>query len=350
MNNSPNLSLPLIASAQAQKHVTHNEALAVLDALVQLSVADRTRSSAPAEPVEGDRHIVGVSALGEWLGWDGSVAVFSAGGWLRMNPRPGWRAWIENEGVLVVWDGIAWQTQAPIGNPLLLGINTIADTVNRLAVKSDDISFSHDDATPGTGSLRISANKATSAQTSSLIFKTGWSGRAEFGLAGSDNFSIKVSADGMTWVEALLIDPATGAVSLPATQNPIRVLTAEDTSGTSMPDGQYVDQVFTTTTRNDFGGTAWNGSVFTVPEDGTYDFGASLGVNGAPSSTSVYFLKNGTTQLGFCEVQGNPGQNTIASRAVVSLGSGDIISLSMRHDAGSAQFGLASALLSVIKL
>lgn len=350
MDITPSLSLPLIAAAQAQKHETHNEALAALDALVQLSVSDRNRTAPPIGPGEGDRHIVAGSAEAEWTGWDGSVALFSAGGWQRLAPRPGWRAWVVGEGIMVVWDGTGWQSQEAIGSPLVLGINTVADMANRLAVKTDGVLFSHDDVTPGTGSLRLTANKASPAQTASLVFKTGWSGRAECGLAGSDSFSIKVSSDGMTWIEALLIDPVTGTVSLPATPGPIKILTAEDTSGTLMPDATYVDQSFVTTTRNDFGGLAWDGSVFTVPEDSTYDFGASLAVNGAPSATSAYFLRNGVTQVGFSEISGNIGQNTIAARAVITLTAGDTVSVRMRHNGGSAQLGLTTALYSIIRL
>ncbi|MEM5471127.1 DUF2793 domain-containing protein [Hoeflea sp. AS60] len=350
MDITPNLSLPLIAPAQAQKHVTHNEALSALDALVQLSVANRTLTTAPASPNEGDRYIVGVSASEEWTGWDNSIAVFAAGAWFRMPPSSGWIAWIENEGVIVVWDGATWQSQAAIGSPLVLGVNAVADSENRLAVKSDNILLSHDDVTPGSGSLRLAANKSAPEQTASMIFKTNWSGRAELGLAGSDGFSIKVSADGSVWTEALVIDPATGTVSLPATPSLIKVLTAEDTSGTSMPDVTYVDQVFVVTSRNDFGASAWNGSMFTVPEDGTYDFGASLAVNGAPSATSLYFFKNGASQVGFSEISGVSGQNTIASRAVLTLAAGETISVRMRHNSGSSQLGLSTALYSVIKL
>ena len=58
------LSLPLILPAQAQKHVTHNEALATLDLIVQLSVINRTLTTAPALPAVGDRHIVAATATG----------------------------------------------------------------------------------------------------------------------------------------------------------------------------------------------------------------------------------------------------------------------------------------------
>lgn len=55
---SPNLALPLLAASQAQKHVTHNEALLALDALVHLSVASRGLVEPPAAPTEGERYLV----------------------------------------------------------------------------------------------------------------------------------------------------------------------------------------------------------------------------------------------------------------------------------------------------
>ncbi|WP_444430004.1 DUF2793 domain-containing protein [Rhodobacter capsulatus] len=57
-DQTPLLGLPLILPSQAQKHVTHNEALSLLDAIVQLAVLDRVRTAPPASPQTGDRHIV----------------------------------------------------------------------------------------------------------------------------------------------------------------------------------------------------------------------------------------------------------------------------------------------------
>ena len=65
-DQTPILALPYILPAQAQKHVSHNEALRLLDMLVQLAVQDRTRTSPPDHPTLGDRHITamtGVDAL-----------------------------------------------------------------------------------------------------------------------------------------------------------------------------------------------------------------------------------------------------------------------------------------------
>ena len=50
MEQSANLQLPYIMPSQAQKHVTHNEAIRSLDALVHLAVLDRDLSAPPASP------------------------------------------------------------------------------------------------------------------------------------------------------------------------------------------------------------------------------------------------------------------------------------------------------------
>lgn len=47
MSQSPNLALPYLAAGQAQKHVTVNEALRLLDALVQAAVESAALSAPP---------------------------------------------------------------------------------------------------------------------------------------------------------------------------------------------------------------------------------------------------------------------------------------------------------------
>lgn len=73
------LALPFIMAAQAQKHVTHNEALRVLDGVVQLSVKDRDLTAPPPSPADGDRYIVASGATGAWAGWDLNVAFWADG-------------------------------------------------------------------------------------------------------------------------------------------------------------------------------------------------------------------------------------------------------------------------------
>lgn len=219
MSNTSNLGLPYILAAQAQKHVTHNEALRALDAIVQLSALESGLTDPPASPAEGDRYLIASPASGIWAGHDNEVAAFQDGAWAFYVPQPGWVAWVADSQSLSVFDGTSWQ-QAGGGavNPAdLVGVNTTADGTNRLSVKSDAVLFSHDDVTPGNGSVQHKLNKQAQSGTSSVVFQTGFSGRAEFGLTGDDNFHVKVSADGTTWHEAMIVDRQSGAVSLPAT-------------------------------------------------------------------------------------------------------------------------------------
>jgi hypothetical protein len=207
------LKLPYIMPSQAQKHVTHNEALRMIDALVQPAVLDRDRSAPPAAPAEGDRHIVAAGATGEWAGRSGQIAAFQDGAWMFYAPAAGWQAWVAAEANLFIHDGSGWAplaTGGMAGEVPSLGINATADAVNRLAVSSEATLFDH----AGTDH-RMKVNKAAAGDTASFLFQTDYSGRAEFGLAGSDDFSVKVSADGSAWKTALAVAAASGKVAFP---------------------------------------------------------------------------------------------------------------------------------------
>ncbi|MEC9343857.1 MAG: DUF2793 domain-containing protein [Pseudomonadota bacterium] len=221
MDRTPNLDMPFILPSQAQKHVTHNEALASLDALVQLAVHDRNRTEPPLDPAPGDRHIVADGATGAWAGHDGEVAVLADGAWLYLAPREGWIAWIGDENMPVVHDGTEWtalgSSLSSLNNLSLLGIGTTADAANPLSARLNSaLLTARETGEGGDGDLRLSANKQAPAGTVSHLLQSGYSGRAEFGLLGDDDFSLKVSADGAAWTEALRVDRATGAISFPA--------------------------------------------------------------------------------------------------------------------------------------
>ncbi len=217
MDNTPNLRLPYIMAAQAQKHVTHNEAIRALDALVQLSVADRTLSSPPASPAEGARYIIAAGGSGVWLGNAGKIGAWQDGAWEFYEPLPGWIAWVANENIAVVWTGAAWValSSSPAGEAATfsqLGVNATPDAINRLAVSSPATLLNH----AGAGH-QLKLNKAAANQNASLLYQDNWSGRAEIGLTGDDDFHVKVSADGSAWTEAIVVDRTTGKVTLPAT-------------------------------------------------------------------------------------------------------------------------------------
>lgn len=224
MDFTPRLGLPFIAAQQAQKQVTYNEAMKALDALVQLAVLSRTTAAPPGSPAEGDGYIVPAAATGGWSGKDHRVAVYLDGAWSFYTAQTGWLAYVVDAAEIVIFGASTWDQFVTTGGSALstLGINATADLTNRLAVAADASLFSHDGA-----DHRMTLNKAAAGDTASLLFQQAFSGRAEFGLAGDDDFHVKVSPDGSSWTEALTIARATGQVSLPtgqlafpASQNP----------------------------------------------------------------------------------------------------------------------------------
>jgi hypothetical protein len=207
------LSLPFIMPSQAQKHVTHNEALEKLDAIVQLHVLGAA-AIPPATPKAGERWIVAQAPMGVFAGHSGEIAIFRNGAWVFVRPAAGWTLLNRATGRLIAFDGSDWidlEPPASLSGVESVGVNATADEENRLAVASPSILFTHEGA-----GHRLKVNKAAEAETASLVFQSAYEGRAEMGLAGSDDFALKVSADGVGWHEAISVERATGRVRFPS--------------------------------------------------------------------------------------------------------------------------------------
>ncbi len=222
MENTTNLTLPYIMPSQAQKHVTHNEALRILDAIVQLCVIDRDLITPPSSPEDGDRYIVASGAAEDWQGRAGCIAAWQDGGWSFFAPQSGWLCFVADERVLLCWTGTAWDSAASalgaLQNLALLGIGTVADAINPFAAKVNNALWAaRATGEGGSGDLRYIMNKQGPEHALSLLMQSNWSGRAEIGLAGSDDLAFKVSPDGSAWMEALRIDRVSGRVDLPRT-------------------------------------------------------------------------------------------------------------------------------------
>lgn len=212
MTNSENLALPFILSSQAQKHVTHNEALLALDAIVQLSIVSKDESQGPDNAADGARYIVPENPSGNFANQSGKIAAYQDGAYQFYQPKIGWLAYISHDDNYQYYDGSEWQDLSmSTDNPefVSIGINASADLTNRLSLSSDASLFNNN----GHGH-QIKINKSQLSDTASLLFQTGFSGRAEFGLAGDDQFRIKTSSDGTNFNTALVADAATGHIGI----------------------------------------------------------------------------------------------------------------------------------------
>ncbi len=307
-DTTTNLLLPYILAAQAQKHVTHNEALRILDGLVQLSVKDRDLTTPPASPADGDRYIVASGATGDWAGWDLNVALWSDGAWLRLPPRAGWRAWVEDEGVLLVYDGSGWIGTTPdtLQDLALLGLGTTADASNPFSAKLNAALWTaRTVAEGGTGDLFYTMNKEAPGGDLGLTLQTGFVTKALVGLFGSDRFRLAVSPDGSTFFDGLIVDNATGIVDQPRLPRFKGYTNYDNYVGVDT----WTTIAINTTEYNDQSAFDAGANHFIAPADGTYLFGATL-LYKVNSSTAAHMrgrlVLNGTTEIrgSFGEISG----------------------------------------------
>jgi len=234
-DHSARLALPYLAAGQMQKHVTLNEALTRLDALVQTAVVSRKTMAQPATPDDGALWILPVGATGsDWsLRPTGTLVRAEGGGWTGVGTQDGLVALVLDADELVVRQSDAWiSLGARLGaaqNLTRLGIGTTADEANPFAARLNTALWTAEEASAGgTGDLRLTLNKEASGDVLSLLFQSGFGGRAELGLIGDDDFRLKVSADGTGWQDAFAVDRATGRTTFArgAGRRAVTVLTA----------------------------------------------------------------------------------------------------------------------------
>ena len=332
-DETANLALPYILPSQAQKHVTHNEALQRLDAVVQLVIAAEL-ADPPPDAAEGGAWLVAAGAGGLWSGMDRKIAFRQDGAWIFIAPREGWHGWFADAGRLRILAGGAWREPdlPATGSMSSLGINATADTDNRLAVASAASLFSH----AGQGH-QVKVNKAAAADTASLLFQSGWSGRAEMGLAGSDSFAVKVSPDGSLWTTGLAVSPQ-GVVTMP--NRPLARAALGDTAlapaGGSQTGFSLLPVAQGGFALGDAVGSGL-GNLLAVPCDGLY-FVALQTCTTSSGGHRASLVVNGTTAIAVSGAPASSGEAHASAIGLAALAAGDRLSL-LHEGAAQFQFG-----------
>lgn len=111
MADTPRFILPMLDESQSSAEIPHNDALLIIDALMHLSIKDRNLATPPGGPAAGDCYQVAAGGTDAWAGKDGSIAIFTSGGWVFAPVRTGMVMYVEDENVLLVWRASAtWGT------------------------------------------------------------------------------------------------------------------------------------------------------------------------------------------------------------------------------------------------
>lgn len=201
MSDTTRFSLPLLQAAQAQKHVTVNEALTRLDGLMQLRLLSVTLNTPPLTPQEGDAHAVANSAVNDWAGQEGNIALYVSGGWAFVPVTLGMRAYIADQNGWAGYDGTDWrmglQSLSANGAGMQILVKEIDHTVGAGATSSVTL------AIPGQTVVYGVTGRVLNDFTGTL---TGYS----VGVAGSDTrYGSGLSLSSGSWMRGLTGTPLT---------------------------------------------------------------------------------------------------------------------------------------------
>lgn len=326
------LSLPTILPAQAQKHVTHNEALQILDAIVQLVVVSDDQSAPPFGALDDEVYIVAPGATGDWAGQSGALAILQGGAWMFLVPRTGWRAMVLSRNVMVSFDGTGWtaMTASELGNVQSIGLGQAIDPAVPFAATLNAASWSAVTVGDGgNGDLNMVLNREGSGDDLGFTFQTGFTSKAVLGQFGTDEIRLSVSDDGITFRDGWSVDLASGRVAQPnlprfkAHMNFDQLVLAETWAKLGVNTADHNAQGVFDAANNRF----------VAPVTGTYLIGGSIIFVkdfGVPRH-AIRLVKNGVTEINgtFAENSGGhvDGRTGMTTHTLELLNAGDTVEL-----------------------
>ena len=340
------LSLPYIQPSQAQKHVTHNEALRILDVLVQLGALTDDQNMPPSAPQDGDRHIVADTPAGGWAGHARDIAVYENGVWRFYAPRMGWRAYVAATETLVVFDGTDWLEldSAELQEIEAIGLGMTTPLEAPFAAKLNAALWTALYAADGgSGSLMQTLNKETDTDDAGFVFQSNFETRALVGLFGSNDLRLATSQDGVNFSDGLIVDNATGIVALPNLPR-FKVHTNFDNFCAA---DTWTKISLNTADSNDQAAFDATNNLFTAPVTGTYHVGAAVMFKQDTSNQARMggrLVLNGSALINGSEahVTGDHVtlKTTLSVQTLVALSAGDTVELQAIME---AQNGYAAA-------
>ena len=190
MATTNNLGITLVEQSQSQKEVTVNDAVKLIDAILNTGVIDKDLTAPPGSPATGDVYIPATGATGAWAGKDNQIAWYDAS-WRFLVPKEGLTLWVKDEDKLYSYSGIAWvSTIEALSTPQFarIGLGTAPHATHIINL------FGPSALINGSAGFFLQMNKANAAQNLEFIFQQGFVTYAELGLLGDNELTLKTTA------------------------------------------------------------------------------------------------------------------------------------------------------------
>lgn len=125
--------MPMLFPGQAEKELTHNEALVVIDAVLAANVEGIASDPGSLAPQAGQCWLIGAGAIGAWAGMENSIALWTGSGWRCIPARPGHQVYGNDIGARYVFGSAGWTASSVATRP---GGGAVIDTEARAAIEA----------------------------------------------------------------------------------------------------------------------------------------------------------------------------------------------------------------------
>lgn len=167
--------------------------LKLLGAIVQVSVIDRNLTAPPGGESAGDRYIPASLATGAWAGREDDIALWDGSSWVFYTPKKGWRCYVEDEDLNIVWDASTWDVPSDVQTN---------STHSALVAGNPHVVTQEDAAAGGGEEVVITSSNRTVTTETIVVMNTTVAGRdvvlpdaAAAGVRGKKFTVVKESSD-----------------------------------------------------------------------------------------------------------------------------------------------------------
>lgn len=129
---TPIASIPQISENQIA-HITHNEAIVSLEALSLGVIIDRTLTTPPSSPSDGDIYVPASGSTGAWSTQDNNLAEWFNGSWIFYEPVPYFPKWSIGDNAFIYYNGSSWVLVSA-------GVISVNGDTGVVVLSTDDIS------------------------------------------------------------------------------------------------------------------------------------------------------------------------------------------------------------------
>lgn len=113
--------LPFLAAGQAQKELTLNEALALIDFGMNATAVAAGINAPPPTPIPGQCWIIGPAPIGAWTGQANAIACWTTSGWRFLPGIAGMQVWLEGQQLHALYTAGSWAVGDVRCGRLLIG-------------------------------------------------------------------------------------------------------------------------------------------------------------------------------------------------------------------------------------